>query len=95
MKNVFQILLLLAGIVPFVVPVLLGIYQMSIEHWDYLDWLILYSYVYWPTYVAGIILMGISLAGIIHQKTQEKKRCEVSHIIQSSAQPGRHRSRFS
>ena len=58
MKNVFQILLLLAGIVPFVVPVLLGI---------------LYSYVYWPTYVAGIILIGISLAGIIHQKAQEKK----------------------
>ena len=72
MKNVFQILLLLAGIVPFVVPILLGIYRMSIEHWGYLDWLILYSYVYWPTYVIGIILMGISLAGIIHQKIQEK-----------------------
>ena len=73
MKNVFQILLLLAGIVPFVVPILLGIYRMNIEHWEYLDWLILYSYVYWPTYVAGIILIGISLAGIIHQKMQEKK----------------------
>ena len=72
MKKLLWKLLFLAGIVPFVVPVILGIYRMSIEHWEYLDWLILYSYVYWPTYVIGIILMGISLAGIIHQKMQEK-----------------------
>ena len=72
MKKLLWKLLFLAGIVPFVVPVILGIYRMSIEHWEYLDWLILYSYIYWPTYVAGIILIGISLAGIIHQKMQEK-----------------------
>ena len=73
MKKLLWKLLFLAGLVPFILPIVIGLYTMTIESWDYLDWLILYSYVYWPTYVAGIILMGISLAGIIHQKTQEKK----------------------
>lgn len=73
MKKLLWKLLFLAGLVPFILPIVIGLYTMTIESWDYLDWLILYSYVYWPTYVAGIILIGIPLAGIIHQKTQEKK----------------------
>lgn len=64
-------LLFLLGFVPFILPVILGIYRMSIEHWELVDWVILYSYVYWPTYVVGIILIGISLAGIIRGKTKK------------------------
>ena len=55
----------LVGIVPFIVPFVLGIYRMSIEHWELFDWLILYSYVYWPTYLIGFILAVISLFGIV------------------------------
>lgn len=64
-------LLFLLGFVPFILPVILGIYRMSIEHWELVDWVILYSYVYWPTYVVGIILLGISLAGSIRGKTKK------------------------
>ena len=61
-------ILLIVGIIPFLLPIVLGFYRMSIESWTLLDWLILYSYVYWPTYLAGIILIGISVAGIIRTK---------------------------
>ena len=58
----------LVGIVPFIVPFVLGIYRMSIEHWELFDWLILYSYVYWPTYLIGFILVVISLFGIVKSR---------------------------
>ena len=58
----------LVGIIPFIVPFVLGIYRMSIEHWELFDWLILYSYVYWPTYLIGFILAVISLFGIVKSR---------------------------
>ncbi|MBR4987067.1 MAG: hypothetical protein IKY81_00195 [Methanocorpusculum sp.] len=55
----------LLGIIPFIVPFALGIYRMSIEHWELFDWLVLYSFIYWPTYFAGFLLMIISLIGFV------------------------------
>lgn len=54
-------LMLLAGVCPFVAPFLLGFYRMSIERWTMADWLVLYSFVYWPTYVVGLVLIVIAL----------------------------------
>jgi len=45
------------GIGIFILPFVLGLYHMWIENWNLLDWLILYSFVYWPTYVFGAVLI--------------------------------------
>jgi len=45
------------GIGIFILPFVLGLYHMWIESWNLLDWLILYSFVYWPTYVFGAVLI--------------------------------------
>ncbi len=54
-------MLLVIGMFPFVLPFILGIYRMSIESWSLLDWLIMYSFVYWPTYIIGVVLIVISV----------------------------------
>ena len=43
---------------------------MTIESWILFDWLVLYSFVYWPTYLAGLIVIVISLIGIF-----KKEKC--------------------
>ena len=50
--------LLAVGICPFVLPFLLAFTRMST--WTLADWLIMYSFVYWPTYVIGIVLIVFS-----------------------------------
>jgi len=59
-KNPRFIKLLAAlGLLPFILPVALGLYRMSIESWTLLDWLVLYSFVFWPTYIIGAVLMTV------------------------------------
>ena len=53
------------GILLLVLPFILGVYHTMIESWKLGDWLILYSYIYWPTYVLGIMLI---VAGIVMKK---------------------------
>lgn len=60
--------LLVLGIFPFVLPFVLGVYRMSIESWTMIDWLVLYSFIYWPTYIVGIVLIIVSLKKLLKQK---------------------------
>ena len=66
MKNklIWKVLLII-GIIPFVIPFVLGFYRMSIESWTLPDWLIMYSFIYWPTYIIGLVLIVISVYKII------------------------------
>ncbi|MBQ7863566.1 MAG: hypothetical protein IJ353_03755 [Lachnospiraceae bacterium] len=63
-KHLWKILIVI-GILPLVSPFILGVYHTMIESWKLGDWLILYSYIYWPTYVLGILLI---VAGIVMKK---------------------------
>ena len=55
-------LLLVIGIVPFAAPFVGFAYEMTISSsWKLVDWLILYSFVYWPTYIIGFILILIAI----------------------------------
>ena len=62
MKNKrFWWVLFVIGMVPFVAPFIGFVYEMiNSSSWTLVDWLLLYSFVYWPTYIVGIILMVIS-----------------------------------
>ena len=53
--------LLIIGMIPFAAPFIGFAYEIiNSSPWRMVDWLILYSYVYWPTYVVGIILFVVS-----------------------------------
>ena len=56
-------LLLVVGICPFVIPFLFAFTRMS--SWTLLDWLIMYSFIYWPTYLVGLVLIGIAAYKLI------------------------------
>lgn len=71
-KTILLNILLILGIFPFLLPVILGIYHMTIESWDLLDWLILYSYIYWPTYLAGAVVIAVSIIDRLVKKTKNK-----------------------
>ena len=63
-KTGWKILLLL-GIFPFVVPFITGIYMSVTESWDITDWLVMYSFIYWPTYILGLILIVLSVYKLV------------------------------
>ena len=64
-KKLIWKILLFIGIIPLIIPFVLGFYRMSIESWTLPDWLIMYSFVYWPTYIIGLVLIVISVYKII------------------------------
>ena len=67
-KHLWKILIGI-GILPLVLPFILGVYHTMIESWKLGDWLILYSYIYWPTYVLGILLI---VAGVVVWRRRKK-----------------------
>jgi len=56
-RNTFLKLLLTVGFIPLLAPFVTYIYQTIVENWTLMDWLILYSYIYWPSYLLGLILI--------------------------------------
>ena len=62
MKNIRLWWLLLAvGVIPFAAPFIGFAYEMlNSSSWPLMDWLVLYSFAYWPTYLVGFALIAIS-----------------------------------
>ena len=53
--------LLAVGLIPFAAPFIGFAYEMlNSSSWSLIDWLVLYSFVYWPTYLVGFVLIAIS-----------------------------------
>ena len=69
MKNHFiKHALLIVGITPFLLPFILGLYRMSIESWELFDFIILYSFIYWPTYLAGLFCIALYVILLVRRK---------------------------
>lgn len=68
MKKAIWKIAMIVGICPFLAAVFTGLYHMFIESWKFTDWVILYSVVYWPTYVLGLILIVIGIFGMLQGK---------------------------
>lgn len=68
MKKYIWKLLIAVGVIPLILPFILGVYHVNLESWRMGDWLILYSYVYWPTYVLGVVLI---VAGMVWGKRRK------------------------
>lgn len=57
-------LLLVIGVCPFIAPLFyyLLLHLMHNDHsWTWIELLVLWSVVYWPTYLIGLFLLAISL----------------------------------
>lgn len=61
-------IILAMGICPFILPFILGVYRMSIESWTMLDWLVIYSFIYWPTYIIGLALILFAVSKLVGKK---------------------------
>ena len=62
-KNLIWNIILIIGVVPFILPFAFGIYKISIESWTMFDWLVMYSYIFLPTYLAGAVVIAVSIVG--------------------------------
>jgi len=71
-KRIIGIVLLIIGIVPLILPFAGGLYTVSVQSDLTMgDWLIMYSFLYWPSYVLGAVLIAVSLYLLI-RKTKNK-----------------------
>lgn len=61
MKKWMGKLSLLLGLGLLAAPFLSGLYKIWLESWSMGDWLILYSFVYWPSYILGLILIALGI----------------------------------
>ena len=60
-KKIWRTLLVL-GIVPFLIPFFgFGYEMLNASNWTLLDYLVLYSFLYWPTYLVGLVLIVLSV----------------------------------
>ena len=71
-KRIIAIVLLTVGIVLFVLPFAGGIYTISVQS-DFTmgDWIIMYSFLYWPSYVFGAVLIAVSLFLLIYKSKKQ------------------------
>ena len=60
-------MLFILGAVPFAAALVLGLFRDS--RLSYSDFLILYSYLFWPTYILGAVLL---FAGILLKFMQKR-----------------------
>ena len=68
-KNVIWKIILFAGFLPFIIPVIWGIYHISVQSASFSDFIILYSFLYWPAYIIGIILIVLSFIKLFKRRT--------------------------
>ena len=70
-KKIWWILLVL-GIVPFLIPFFgFGYEMLNGSDWSLFDYLVLYSFLYWPTYLVGLILIILSACKLRGRKAHE------------------------
>ena len=63
-KNLIWKFLFFIGLCPFIAPFFYFVLQHLVHNhysWTLTDMLVLWSFVYWPTYLVGLILIAISL----------------------------------
>lgn len=73
-RNIWKCVLA-AGTIPFLIPIVLGVIRMQIESWTMGEWLILYSFVYWPTYLIGLVLILVAVYKLVDPKQKEEGEC--------------------
>ena len=69
------VLLIILGTVPFLAALILGLPVFRVSYLTYGEFLILWSYLFWPTYIFGALLMLGGTILTILRKKKEKLSC--------------------
>ncbi len=69
------VMLIILGTVPFLAALILGLPIFRVSYLTYGDFLILWSYLFWPTYIFGALLMLGGTVLTILRKKKEKLSC--------------------
>lgn len=68
-KKLWRTLLVL-GIVPVLIPFFgFGYEMLNGSGWTLLDYLVLYSFLYWPTYLVGLVLIVLAVCKLRGRKS--------------------------
>ena len=69
MKKELGWTLLILGIVPFLIPFFgFGYEMLNGSDWSLFDYLVLYSFLYWPTYLVGLVLIVLAVCKLRGRK---------------------------
>ena len=74
-RNIISYVLIGLGTVPFLAALILGLPVFRVSYLTYGEFLILWSYLFWPTYIFGALLMLGGTVLIILRKKKEKLSC--------------------
>ena len=74
-RNIISYVLIGLGTVPFLAALILGLPIFRVSYLTYGDFLILWSYLFWPTYIFGALLMLGGTVLTILRKKKEKLSC--------------------
>ena len=74
-SKILSAILIILGIVPFAVALICGLPIFRASNLTYGDFLILYSYLFWPTYILGALLLAAGTVLTILRKKKEKSSC--------------------
>ena len=73
--KIVSVVLYVLGTVPFLAALVLGLPWFRVSYITYIEFLILYSYLFWPTYILGALLLGAGAVLTILRKKKEKSSC--------------------
>ena len=69
MKKELWWTLLVLGIVQLLIPFFgFGYEMLNASNWTLLDYLVLYSFLYWPTYLVGLVLIVLAVCKLRGRK---------------------------
>ena len=72
MKKELWRTLVVLGVGPFLIPFLgFGYEMLNGSDWTLFDYWFLYSFLYWPTYLVGLVLIVLSVFKLRRQKSHE------------------------
>lgn len=61
-KQIIWKIVFMLGLSPFLFALLLGVYTISVDtSWTWIEYLILYSFIYWPTYIVGLLFIILAI----------------------------------
>ena len=74
-RKCLPVLLIILGTVPFLAALILGLPIFRVSYLTYGEFLILWSYLFWQTYIFGVLLMLGGTVLTILRKKKEKLSC--------------------
>lgn len=63
MKKYIPQIILTAGFIPFIAPFATAVWKIYVLHegWSLFEFVFLYSFIYWPTYILGLIAILLAI----------------------------------